>query len=61
MLKSLFKSVDQHAITIPKGLPSASLTLSFFLVEVWLFARLPNMKHIGLGSVRSSHLQFKMH
>jgi len=27
----------------------------------WLFARLPNIKCIQLGSMRSSHLPFKMH
>jgi len=27
----------------------------------WLFVRLPHLKCIRLGSVRSSHLPFKMH
>ena len=36
------------------------LSFSDFFTK-WLFARLPHMKCIRLGSVRSSHLPFKMH
>ena len=36
------------------------ITVRFYFPK-WLFARLPQIKCIRYGSVRSSHLQLKLH
>jgi len=52
--------VDRRASKSPER-NTYLVPVTYFENTKWLFAHLPHIKCIKLGSVRSSHLPFKMH